>query len=304
MNHSRESGHPPPSKKQKRGSDDLPRLDRLRLMNLGSPFPFLQLPAEIRNQIYGLCLLVDGTINPYPAPSYDRAIVPQGQSKPLVALLRVSKRVNAEARPILYGRNTWHLNLNCVDIGPHQAAFKRQPLWDSMNDPRLAHAPIGHVTMMFSFRDLNPEKLRSVYATWAQTQHLRQPGSNIPSPAMKNAHHELWRVLCNIWYLKARAFVELVFRSQPPKKLTLDFTECYCRSGCCRPVALMLDILMLVPRHWPAGYASNIRKLVYMKLLRNIRVDMTGFLDATESNSVGEKGFPARVLVQGSPSQV
>ncbi|CAO1602201.1 MAG: hypothetical protein LQ349_008599 [Xanthoria aureola] len=295
MNHSRDSGHPPPSKKQKRGSNDPPELDRLRLMNLESSFPFLQLPAEIRNQIYELCVVVDGTINPYPAPSYDRPIVTKGQSKPLVALLRVSKLVNAEARPILYGRNTWHLNLNCVDIGQYQAAFMRQTLWENINSPRLAHTPIGHVTMMFSFRDLNSEKLRSVYTAWARTQHLRQPGNNPPTPPMKIAHHHLWQVLCNIWHLKARAFVELVNRPQPPKKLTLDFTECYCQAGCCRPVNRVLDILMLMPRHWPTGFASDARKTAYMERLRNIRVDITGILDAAESKRVGEKGFPARV---------
>ncbi|KAI4221762.1 MAG: hypothetical protein L6R36_006656 [Xanthoria steineri] len=249
MNHSRDSAHPPPSKKDLRGSNDPPQLGRLRYIILGSGFPFLQLPAEIRNQIYGLCLVVDGTINPYPAPSYDRPIVTKGQSKPLVVLLRVSKRVNAEARPILYGRNTWHLNLKCVDVGLHQAAFKRQPLWENINSPRLFHTPIGHVTMMFSFRDLDSENLRSVYTAWAQTQLLRRITSNSPVPPMAVAHRLLWKVLCNIWHLKARAFVELVNRPQPPRKLTLDFTECYCQAGCCRAVNQVLDILMLEPRH-------------------------------------------------------
>lgn len=156
--------------------------------------------------------------------------------------------------------------------------------------------------MIFSFRDLDSENLRSVYKAWAQTKHLRQPGNNPPTTPMKIAHHHLWQVLCNIWHLKARAFVELVNRPQPPKKLTLDLTECYCQGGCCRPVNRVLDILMLEPRHWPTGFASDARKTAYMERLRNIRVDITGILDAAEHKRVSEKGFPARV--QTPPNSV
>lgn len=291
MNHSRDSGHPPPAKKQKLGSKDTAQLDHLQIsMSLEPSFPFLRLPAELRNQIYEMCLVVDGTINPYPAPYHDNVIVPNGQSKPLVALLRVSKVLNAEARPILYGRNTWLHNQNCVAIRQNHAAFARQPFWDHLNSSRLAHTPIGHVIMRFSFRDLNQEELRPLYTTWARTQHLLQPGSNPQATAMKVAHSEQCRVLYNIWYRKTKRFVS---RSHAPKKLTLDFTECYCHGGCCRPVGLLLDILMLEQRHWPPGFANDARKSAYMKRLRKIRIDMTGFLDEEESKCVGEKGFPA-----------
>ncbi|KAI4263544.1 MAG: hypothetical protein L6R42_001313 [Xanthoria sp. 1 TBL-2021] len=300
MEHNLNSGRPPLPKKRKLGSKDTAQIERLQIsMGLETSFPFLELPAEIRNEIYEMCLVVDGTINPYPVPYRDNNLIaPNGQSKPLVALLRVSKLLNAEARPILYGRNTWLYNQNCVAIRQNHAAFARQPFWDHLNSSRLAHTPMGHVIMTFSFRDLNQEELRPLYTTWARTQHLLRPGGNPQATAMKIAHSEHYRVLYNIWYWKAKRFVELVSRLHAPKRLTLDFTECYCHGGCCRPVGLLLDILMLEQRHWPPGFANDARKSAYMKRLRKIRIDMTGFLDEEESKCVGEKGFPARVVVQ------
>ncbi|KAL8643853.1 MAG: hypothetical protein Q9226_008079 [Calogaya cf. arnoldii] len=199
MKHSLDSGNLPTSKRQKVTSSEKAQLNRqMSSMSLESSFPFLRLPGELRNQIYELCLVVDGTINPYPAQYQDNLIVPKGQSKPSVALLRVSKLVKAEAQPILYGRNTWLHNQTCTNYGQPHGNFKRQPFWDNFKRSRLTRPQIGHVIIAFSFQELNREELQKLYTTWA----LTKAAETSPIPVIPFAHFQIRILMYDIWFQK------------------------------------------------------------------------------------------------------
>lgn len=70
----------------------------------------MNMPREIRYQILELCLLVEGTINPYPALHEDKNQFAKCNRKPDVALLKVNKVLNFEATRIIYSMNTWQLS--------------------------------------------------------------------------------------------------------------------------------------------------------------------------------------------------
>ncbi|KAI4272829.1 MAG: hypothetical protein LQ337_005045 [Flavoplaca oasis] len=270
-------------------------------MNLKPSFPFLRLPAEIRNQIYELCLVVDGTINPYPVHYQDSRVVPEGQSKPSVALLRVSKQIKAEARPIYHGRNTWLHNQNCIRFQQNSASFARQPFWDKLNASR--RTLLGHVIIKFSFRDLTQEGLVGLFTDWTQSKRLHKPISNSRATALEIAHDQQIIILYHLWHPKIKQMMKLVGRSHPPKELTLDFTECYCQTGCCRPMTSILDALMLSPRNWAPGQVTDARRAAQMEKLRKININITGLVNEEERESLEKKGFPGKFFLQDSKHQ-
>ena len=71
---------------------------------------FTDLPPEIRDMIYTLCLVEDREIFPY-EERYDpvKATTVMPRTSLLQALLHVSKSVSAEAASIFYSKNTWRI---------------------------------------------------------------------------------------------------------------------------------------------------------------------------------------------------
>ncbi|KAK7973428.1 hypothetical protein PG988_007562 [Apiospora saccharicola] len=85
---------------------------------------FSDLPPELRQQVYELCLVRKEPVNPW------RSILKRGPSYGLVVnMLRVSKAVYHEAAPVLYSRNIFDLDDRCSEalalfldrIGPANA---------------------------------------------------------------------------------------------------------------------------------------------------------------------------------------
>lgn len=69
---------------------------------------FTDLPREIRDMIYELCLCVEGDIFPYKPHSYP----PYEHNKekgPTLAMLALSRGTRNEARPVFYGKNIFRL---------------------------------------------------------------------------------------------------------------------------------------------------------------------------------------------------
>jgi len=71
------------------------------LQNIGEPFRFLDLPGEIRNEVYSLLVVQDDPISLY---TKNVPILP--------ALTRVNRQVRNEARKVYYLQNTFQLRLN------------------------------------------------------------------------------------------------------------------------------------------------------------------------------------------------
>lgn len=83
------------------------------------PFPFFQLPAEIRNMVYGVLLTSENTIVPHntlPPPIFHYDVQDARRAAgplydPLPTLLRVSREFSREAAMVFYTTNTFYLDL-------------------------------------------------------------------------------------------------------------------------------------------------------------------------------------------------
>ncbi|KAL8708692.1 MAG: hypothetical protein Q9225_007563 [Loekoesia sp. 1 TL-2023] len=92
----------------------------------GEIFPFMSLAPEIRTMIYEALLIV-----PYTLPYWPRDNGSTSSSatiKPQVAILRVSKTINAEATPILYSKNCFATSHYDDSITWESKAHKDSPL--------------------------------------------------------------------------------------------------------------------------------------------------------------------------------
>ncbi|KAL8664291.1 MAG: hypothetical protein Q9168_007932 [Polycauliona sp. 1 TL-2023] len=293
MERSTESERPPPAKRQRLSRPQNAQPNNLMSsVNSESSSRFLRLPGEIRNQIYEECLVVNGTINPHPTNYQDNRVVPEGHSKPLVALLGVSKQVKKEAESILYGENTWLHNQQCTKILQNTEEHAAQPFWDNLlhQQSPMKHLTLGQVIIEFTYRDFNQELLGPLYTKWRRTRQLLAP--QIPQMTSLEAAHILNRkTLYNTWMCKIQVFLDLMIRSLPPSKVILDFTDCYCNSGCCRPVVPVIGIMTLDPRYWgnvntnttPADRAA------YLERLSTVEIDVVGLLDDEEVKYVKER---------------
>lgn len=67
---------------------------------------FLDLPAELRNQVYKLTLISSGKITSNPMTGHYRRGEPNRFTP---GLLAVSRQVHLECAPVFYGGNTWYV---------------------------------------------------------------------------------------------------------------------------------------------------------------------------------------------------
>ncbi|KAL8678850.1 MAG: hypothetical protein Q9186_004833 [Xanthomendoza sp. 1 TL-2023] len=254
---------------------------KFRSSNRGCPF--LKLPPEIRNLIYRECLVVEGIINPYPQCYQDKCVVPKGQFRPSVALLRVSKRIKCEAQAILCGENTWHLNSDTSYTGQNSVHRVDKPLWDCFTAPDFANK-IGHIIISFDFRDLDHNSLGPIYSSSAWAQALLQPRRRSLATPTEAAHSFRYQYLYQIWRWKIRVLALLVLGNT--EGLTLDFSNCYCPAGCCRLAKRVLDTLRL------EGHFNESTRAIYLERLHWMKLTITGLLDEPEKKYYLEMGFP------------
>ncbi|KAF2646248.1 hypothetical protein P280DRAFT_387178 [Massarina eburnea CBS 473.64] len=129
-------------------------------------FPFLQLPAEIRNQIYSLCLVdpvgiylcattkkVRRTVRRVPESNYlDFANNVPNKIAPLVpALLATNKQIYEEARTMLYDNDfymgdTLTMHSFLVDIGARAAALLKRVALISWGGGRGVNKAYNHAS--------------------------------------------------------------------------------------------------------------------------------------------------------------
>ncbi|KAL8730565.1 MAG: hypothetical protein Q9166_004019 [cf. Caloplaca sp. 2 TL-2023] len=255
---------------------------RISRLEVAPSFPFLKLPAEIRNHIYRFALVVDGEINRYPAHYQAKSIVPEGQSKPAVALLRVCKQVGSEAQSILYGENTWRLNQDTISLS-------LPPLWR-----RFAYSPdighIGHIVTSFDYRDLNTNELGPQFVSWSQNRTLQTPLNNRVATASEIAHYYRLQQLQRIWLCKIDIIQRLILRNDILMGLTVDLSYCYCDGGCCRQSMFISGVLAVLRRHLRGQESERMKKLFAERLVE-LKIRVTGLLDKKESGSVHKKGL-------------
>ncbi|KAF2708154.1 hypothetical protein K504DRAFT_456199 [Pleomassaria siparia CBS 279.74] len=87
---------------------------------IGTPFPFMRLPAELRLKVYKLLLLLDSPIELWPHAKQNTMYCANvGRSKAIrrfvalrhtLRLLRVSQQINSEAAQVFYGSNNFRFS--------------------------------------------------------------------------------------------------------------------------------------------------------------------------------------------------
>ena len=122
------------------------------------PPHFTGLPREIRDAILELCLVVEGPINPYPTYYEDPNPFEKANRKPDVALLKVNKKINAEAAETLYGGNLWKLTWRLEDYPRILEATMGADFFDIVDQAspnkiwEIHRADIRHITLDLDIR--------------------------------------------------------------------------------------------------------------------------------------------------------
>jgi hypothetical protein len=134
---------------------------------ISEPLGFLNLPPEIRSNIYDLLLVApNGIMN-----------CSHKDFKPHPQILRVCQQIHVEASPILYSRNQFHLvlqNLRAIHSGRHGwtncgarningirrlniDSYPAPSLWDPFYDEQVMAAGVGVGPPVLNFTDLTSQ---------------------------------------------------------------------------------------------------------------------------------------------------
>ena len=173
----------------------------------------MSMPMEIRYQILELCLLVDGTINPYPVFYEDKDQFASCTRRPDVALLRVNKVLNFEATGIFYSKNTWQLNSPRPLGFP---TFKKDSMWNLHRDR------IFHLRIVMDMRDHSPNTVLQA-AKKADERSLNGGQRAI----FVHAHCLTLALVLWRWKMWMNTYIK-------PLTVDVDMKHMYCPTGCCR----------------------------------------------------------------------
>ncbi|KAI4235257.1 MAG: hypothetical protein LQ349_003281 [Xanthoria aureola] len=182
---------------------------------------FLSLPAEIRNMIYGYCLVVRREIFPIPC-YYDESrlavashFARDAQStkqEPNLALLRVNKQINQESEPVYYGRNVWRI----------------ENPWEFLDKAAL----FRDVTLCLDFRELSYDVLTDHLDDFAQfLEKPCQENYGPDSPVRQRQIHDdrVDYLVISEWERKISTLGRMGLDT-----LIIDIKRCWCFHGCCR----------------------------------------------------------------------
>ena len=173
----------------------------------------MNIPKELRYQILELCLLVDGTINPYPAFYEARDQFAKCNRKPDIALLKVNKVLNFEATDIFYSKNTWQLSSpRPLDFPP----FEKDLMWN------IHRGRIFHMRILMDMRDHPPDIVLKA-ARKADDRFLKGEQRTI------FVHDHCWKGAFDTcsWKMLMQSYIR-------PLTLQIDMKHMYCPTGCCR----------------------------------------------------------------------
>ena len=204
---------------------------------------FEKLPQEVRDLIYGYCLIHDGDIIPYPSIDEREAIEASGGKPakrcferkgsdhgeeqmirscggityaldwPSVALLGVSKRIQEEAAVVLFGMNVWRLS-----IVEHRGMWEEKYLWYHY----AQH--FRHITTHMSMNNAG-NRLQI-------TKDTRATGKkeNWSFDKMQRSIHETGcQYMYDTFEWRREILIEMRLKS-----LVFSVENLFCPSGCCR----------------------------------------------------------------------
>ena len=179
----------------------------------------MNVPRETRYQILELCLFVEGTINPYPAPHEDKDQFAKCNRKPDIALLKVNKVLNSQATDIFYKENTWQLSSPQPLEHP---PFENDTIW------KFHSHRISHLLIVMNMNDLPPNTVL-LAAINADHRSLKD------NERRDFIHESAFEAAGETWEWKMRIMDHI-----KPLTLEIDMRPVYCPVGCCRGVFIGL----------------------------------------------------------------
>ena len=198
-----------------------------------APFRFLDLPAELREAIYDLCL-VRGTVCPARCTRYDhRYDNIEPSEEPEWALLLVNRKIRHESAKILLSKN--HFILSYVYISsshsdwsaahPNFFATHRSahlPDRETLSFERLAQRHLKSVSVTLDLRGLACDALGFINVTgfWMVRDSR-------PEAQRTEESHEVAKELTTQWTDACLACRGVEF-------VQIDMSNAYCPLGCCR----------------------------------------------------------------------
>ena len=211
-------------------------------------FPFLDLPGELRNAVYKLCL-VKGTIYPCPRPTYDhRYDNAKPYSKPEWALLAVSRQIRNEAADILLKQNHfvlgYHSGAGSLFWGPTFADTDAPGPVDDDDGPedddfindehedlyQLTRRKVTSISITLDARGFATDLMDTV----ALSARFSSPNMEERDVIVKA--HERFEDSYHMWDHLWAAFPRA-------RLLQVDITNAYCPSDCHRYIDLAAKVL-------------------------------------------------------------
>jgi len=184
------------------------------------PPHLLTLPREVRDQILGYCLIFDGEIIPYPTRyEITDGEIDKNQPLPCTALLAVNKVVRDEAAAVLFPKNTWRIS-NGRRSFPAVSKLHRLFLY--------------HATITVDCRASDSTSQLEMTKEWFGDDYKA-----LTSARRRELIHEERNYDFIEWWVENMKLAERFSL----KTLRIDFTNCYCPSGCCRAVQDITEVL-------------------------------------------------------------
>ncbi len=216
------------------------------------PFPFFDLPTEVRDQILSL-LLARGKVALGKETSIRNRFSNWKHEKPMWQLLRVNSQLRAEARAVLFSprHNTFYL-----PIGDASKAISEWSIFP-LNTFDVNLFAVPKFNCAFDMRDLEYTTFNVFEDTKRTYDDESSPGQLpfeqlLPFERMDILHDSYREGLLDIWVK-----LDVLFSKVKISVLQLDISKARCPFGCCRFAKEAVGILKLL-RHNPRCFPERI----------------------------------------------
>lgn len=197
---------------------------------------FMRIPREVRDMIYGLCLVYPYELIPFPTryevdEDDEDDEVDEARPKPWNALLFVNKEISKEAAIVFYGKNIWRLSDSAAQIADMSNDYEGPPRLWTRHLESMCHITIaldGRAVKQPTIWELGRDKYRKGgYSRFKEGQ------------LFEDIHSDLLDLLADKWTQK----LEMLSCIDNLKSLKVDLSNAYCPNAHCRPHKLVIELL-------------------------------------------------------------